>query len=282
MKSGYIFTIVALAVFIAAGSTQGAIISGNFCSEAPIADFPSGKVPAFNWNDLTSPAGFGANDSSSSLIYDNGAPAPGASIAWTVSEGGSQNTNDAVFRPLPPATTGLHIDDGHDQMMAGYLQASKNVTAEPVITLKATGLDTVALGGSYSVYVYFDGNGDVESDTSRALFRIWGSEQDFIDGLAPLETYYGRDATGTNYAVSNTGADPDSEYVPITSTDEFNPTEGNYVVFDGLEGNEFFVRISGVAGQHGAALNGFQIVPEPATMAILAVGGLAIIKRRSR
>jgi len=274
---------IGLALLMVAGlsvAVQAGVISGNYCSVAPIADEPAGVVPAFNWNDLTGPAGFGPTGSMSNPKYSDGSIAAGVTIYWSTSDGGSQNTNDYVFRPFPPATLGNHIQDGHDQLMAGYLQASKYSSSEPVITLRLTGLSPAAFGGSYDVIIYFDGDDDVQNTVSRAQIRIWNSLADYQNSLAPLATYYGRDKTGNNFPVDHTVAGFLGDYTQIVSTDEFNPTEGNYVRFSGLTGSEFFVRMVGVAGQHGVAMNGFQVIPEPATVGLMAVGLAALLRRR--
>jgi hypothetical protein len=266
-------------VAIAGSTVQASVIGGNFCSVAPIMNDPAGLVPAGSWNDLTSVAGYGANDSKANAIYSDGSNS-GATLTWAVSEGGSQNTNDEVYRPKPPATLGLDVDDGHDQMMAGYLQASKNSAATPWISLKATGLNVADFGGSYSVILYSDGDDDIASMTGYETFSIYSSEAAYIGGSPALATYYGRDKSAVNYAVTSDGTNPLAVYQQVVSMNPASPTEGNYARFDGLTGSEFYVRIEGIAGQHGAALNGFQIVPEPATLAFLGLGGLAMLRRR--
>jgi hypothetical protein len=244
---------------------------------------PAGVQPAGSWNDLTSPAGYGANDSKANLLYSDGSVAVGTTATWAVSEGGSQNTNDEVYRPKPPATLGLDIDDGHDQMMAGYLQASKNSATTPWITLTVTGIDVAAFGGSYSIVLYSDGDDDIASNAGAQQFTLYSSVADYLLGDSEA-SYYGRDKTGTNYSITNDGSNPTSVYQQIVSTNSLSPTEGNYVQFDGLTGTDFVVRIAGAPGVHGAALNGFQIVqtivPEPASFALLGISGLALLRRR--
>lgn len=281
-------TIAASVLAFALSPAWGTVVSGNYCSVAPIVDFPAGVIAVGNWNDLTGPASYGPNGSILNPIYDNGTTATGTKFSWTTSDGGSQNTNDYVFRPFPPNTLGNHIQDGHDQLMAGYLQASKHSSSNPVITLLGENLNTSAFGGSYDVIVYFDGDDDVQSNTSRVQFRVWNTEQDAIDGYAPLASYYGRDAVGSNFSVDHTVAGSLSDYMQINSTNEFAPTLGNYVMFSGLTGSEFYIQMTGVAGQSGVSMAGFQVasapVPEPLTITTMALtaGAMAGYVRRRR
>ncbi|MFP4053577.1 MAG: PEP-CTERM sorting domain-containing protein [Phycisphaerae bacterium] len=268
------FCSIAVVLTMVAGIAGAETLAANWCSVANVANPPAGVVPTLGWNDFTGPAGFSPTDSSSDPLYASGATATGVTVSWTTSDGGSQNTNDYVLRPSD-------IQDGHDEMMAGYLQASKYSSAEPVITLEVTGLNVQDFGGSYDVYVYFDGDDDVTGATSRAMFRIYDSKATFDGGGGPLLTYFGRD-DGSDFAVDHTVAGDLSDYEQIVSTDEFNPTAGNYVQFSGLELDQFYVRIVGVAGQHGVAMNGFQVVREPTTMALLGLGGIAAIFRRRK
>lgn len=286
---------LAITGLLAVGSAQAAI-SGNFCSVAPIVDFGPGVgvVPLLNWNDLTEPAGYSAGGSVAGpmLISHTGASlAPSVSLAWDVPNGGAQNTNDNITRPVAPSSLGNDIQDGHDQMMTGYLQASRKAPTflTPYITFSGSGM-TQAFTGSYSVILYIDGDSDVQSGAvtpnanNQYAVSIW---TDATKTVSLGTTVYGRDVT--DFTSSHTVADSLADYTRVTSTINGSPTVGNYVQLDGLTSDSFYIEIVGVAagtnglsnnGGHGVALNGFQIVPEPASLSLMALGGLLLLRRR--
>jgi hypothetical protein len=252
----------------------GGRISGNFCSVAQIVDFPAGAESTPWWNDLTSPAGFGANSFDPPNTIDGTNPAfqfadqsdiPDAvALEWNAANG-TQNTNDNISRPADVPT-------GHDQMFAGYLQSGL-AQSGPLIEFEGSGLSSV-YGGDYRILLYSDG---------KATFSIWETEADYLAGDPALQTYYGQDASDFPTAAHGS-SDPLLDYELITSTDPNNPTQGNYVAFSGLTADTFYIRIDGEASLHGAALNGFEIVPEPNAL-VLLIGGLAsagLLGRRRR
>lgn len=281
----FAFVAVAVSAALLAAPTDASakVIAGNFCSVAQIVDFPAGVNETPWWNDLTDPAGFGANEAydppakiegtNPDFKYSDLSDVPdGVSVEWDAA-GGSQNTNDDVVRPTDVPT-------GHDQLFAGYLQSSL-AQSGPLIQLYGAGMDT-AFTGPIDIYLYFDGDEDVEG-TGKGTFELYATKQDYLDGFNPLQTYYGRD-DGSDFPDSTHTGGPGTlaDYEQITSTDPLNPTVGNYVVFSGVTTDTFYVRIVGQAGNQGAALNGFEIVPEPTTMALLGLGGFGAFIRRRR
>lgn len=262
---GWIVATLAVAV-VSVNGALAAAISGNFCSVANVQNPPAGVVETSVWNNLTSTAGFGGFGSSSALLYEDNSAA-GVTVSWAGSAGVSQNTNDSVDRSTD-------VDDGHDEMMTGYLQASKFGPAgyTPEITLEVTGIDLAAFGGAYDVILYFDGDGDIESTSGYASIEI-------DDGVTFQPTLYARDE-GLQYALQNDGSDPLSVYSQITSTSSASPSVGNYAVFSGLTGTSFLATLTGIGSEHGVALNGFQIVPEPASWMLLGSGMLLAFRRR--
>lgn len=281
--------LLAAVLMITAGANAG-IVSGNFCSVAHIADEPAGLVPVGGWNDYTGPGGYGAaatvTSGAGQIQYaDSSLVASGLALSWDVSPSGSQNTNDNVDRPIV-GTIGADIDDGHDQMMTGYLQVSRFTNAIPILRFTGSGLNVIA--DSYDLILYLDGDGDVQPDgtTANNQYQV-GIWTDATKTTALATMVFGRDAD--NYALVNDGTTPLAQYVQVTSTVDGSPTEGNYVRFSGLSSDSFYVEIEGVLGGtnglsndggHGIALNGFQIVPEPMTLSLLGLGALLLRRRK--
>ncbi|BDS07843.1 hypothetical protein NT6N_28830 [Oceaniferula spumae] len=68
-----------------------------------------------------------------------------------------------------------------------------------------------------------------------------------------------------------------------------NNDEGNYIVLSGISGSSYNLSAQGAGALSGsplrAPINGIQIiqvVPEPSTTALLALGSLALISRRRK
>jgi len=103
----------------------------------------------------------------------------------------------------------------------------------------------------YDLYVYYNSS----AVTNAQTFTIRGTTMSLI-------------------GFENPGAD-------AALVDSQNGTvDGNYVVFSGLTGADVIVDASSAAGY--VYMSGFQVVevPEPLTMSLLAMGGLALIRRR--
>jgi hypothetical protein len=271
-----------------------ATISGNYCSTAQIVDYPAGVHPVANWNDYTEVApggGYNPTDTADLVITNTGADVTGTvNVSWAMPNGGAQNSNDQITRPNPGDTIGNDIDDGHDQMMTGYLSATRKSPLTPTYSLTVSGLS--ALFTSYDVIVYFDGDSDVQPDNTTANNQfstgIWA---DGTKAASLGSMLYGRDTE--DFADVHTVAGDLGDYEQIVSTTNGTPTAGNYVRYSNLTSDSFFLEALGVSagadglgndGGHGIGVTGFQIVgiPEPSSLFMLGFVGIFGLLRRRR
>jgi hypothetical protein len=113
--------------------------------------------------------------------------------------------------------------------------------------------------GGYDVYVYF-----APSSGNNTLDLTIGDT-----------TYYAQlDSGSSNYSGS---------FDQVTSELNYARESGNYVKFSGISGNSFTLKASSNIG-NTIAITGMQIVsvPEPATMGLLASGGIIALLFRRR
>ncbi len=100
-----------------------------------------------------------------------------------------------------------------------------------------------------------------------------------------LYVYYNSSAVGNaqDFTIRGTSMSLKGYEVPGVDTalvESDGTINGNYVVFRGLTASD--VTIDDTMDTYYVYMNGFQVVevPEPLTMSLLALGGLALVRRR--
>jgi hypothetical protein len=261
----------ALAAFLAAlvSAHAAPVINGNFCSVANIQDPPAGLVSGSSaWNDLTSTTGgYSASDTSYGSLNAGAAPKndlklagggdvpAGVSISWSSQ---AHDTHDGRNSP------GFSTVTGHQQLYAGYIMSFNT------ISISLTGLDLVYNDGNgYRVFLYMDG--DFGTAATPVLYSV--STTNFTTGAG--QAFYGQDDADF-IAVGN------DTYKQITSTTPGNYQSGNYVEITGLSGDGT-IYITKLGGSGSAvALNGFEVIPEPSTWALIGIGSAFVLWRTRR
>jgi hypothetical protein len=209
-----------------------------------------------NWNNLT---GFAGTAAAGALVDGNGAVVAGTTASWTSQNLWTINTPD-------PA-------DQNAALMKGYLDT--NDTSMTTITVGSI----PATWQKYDIYVYLDG----DSNGGRAGNYTISSA---IDGTMTTTV---SDAANWDLATAGgafTRANENAE--SMTTTPGFTP--GNYVVFPGRTDLNFTLTSQGsYAGAlpprapiSAIQLVATQVIPEPTSLSILALGALALGARARR
>jgi len=230
----------------------------------------AGVVAQDHWNNLdeqgaSDPAATDPNFHPISLVQDDDGTAStssfsnsGATLAW---DGFSARD-----------TTGTSGDDqANDELMDGFHEAeSANATQ-----LRVRNLPSSYTSVGYHVTVYLD-----HSDDRRAA--EWTVTED-PDGSAATQSHWARAMSGADFSSGGNG------FVESTATTLAAAPNANYVRFESLTDPNFDLGPTDSDQSIGSfgrfvGITGFQIVPvpEPASLALVVIGGLCLIPRRHR
>ena len=212
-----------------------------------------GGAAQSNWNNLAGPTGTAAPGT----LVRRGGEASAATVTWT--------SNNAYS-----VATGAPADQDA-ALMKGYLDTSNTSTTSVTIS----GLPTEWL--SYDVYVYIDG----DSNGGRAGNYTITSATDGTRTATVSDTAnWNLAAAGGAFTRANENAND------LTTDPGFTP--GNYLVFTDMHDLSFTLTATGSlagASPPRAPINAIQfvateMVPEPGSMTLLALGALALGGRR--
>lgn len=247
------------------------------------------------------------NGAADALLPTESAGAPGyAQVGWNNMGrwGATVAINDSTGAATGATTTwdsnntwndGAGVASPNAKLMNGYLDATgqTNVNTPPYQffwnenkpEVYITGLAAWLTGqgaASYKVVVYTDGD-----NASGRKGEYW--LQAATGGDPP--TVLGADLTSHVFVSDVSNFSGTFTEVPLSANTLATAGEGNFLVFSDVSADSFILRTeewpSGVAGDAlRAQINGIQIipnvVPEPASIAVLALAGAGLISRRRR
>src|SRR6266850_688041 len=272
---------------------------------AALAGAASAGPIGINYVDIGDPGV--QNGTADALLPTESAGAPGhAQVGWNNMGrwGATVPLNDSTGAATTATTTWDSSNTWNDvawvgspnaKLMNGYLDATGqpndnsipygffNNANKPEVYVSGLAAWLTAQGAaSYKVVVYTDGD-----NTSGRKGEYWLQS---ATGDPALATVLGPDLTSHVFVSDVSNFSGTFTEVPLSANTLATAGEGNFLVFTGVRADSFILRTeeypSGVAGDAlRAQINGIQIiavVPEPATIGLLALAGFGLLSRRRR
>jgi len=142
----------------------------------------------------------------------------------------------------------------------------------------ASGLRTSAIGNNGNLMDgYIEGN-----DVNSADVTVSGLLGDFVGDTYDVYIYLGDDAGGRN-ATLTFNADGGTGYTSNIFTGLFIAGT-DYILYIGVMGDSFTASVSSADNSNRSGITGIEVVgtaiPEPGSLALLGLGGLALLRRR--
>ncbi len=225
------------------------------------AEEVAGVVPRSNWNNIQADGTNYGAFTFENLVDDSGQTTD-ATYAYDSTGGGGN------FNTVGPT------DTPDERMMASY-QGTYEGGEESFFTISGLSGPYVELG--YEVYVYWGGADAQFADEGDEMLLRSTIE---VDGDPIGDPYY------MGY-IAFDHWDGDFAQTPVTSQTEFMDEgawgEYNYAHFTGLNAESFTIRAEAPMDRR-VGISGIQVVaiPEPASLALMGLGGLLLVARRRR
>ncbi len=226
----------------------------------------AGEVPLANWNNVVFPSG---SVTSFSVGAGELVDADGNTTQTTLdfSSDGDSSQQSFLGRPVENDTPDQHMMNSGAVAFGGAQVQTWTFEDLPA-----------DLAENFEVLVYWGGTPSAagEDDDIRTKYTING--ESFV-------LRYQEGAEPADPEVEHWLQPPaNGEFVLGTGTDGTTATFGpNYVLFSGLSGDSFDLTVERATGSDSRpGLSGIQIIPEPASLALMCLGSLLLIRRQRR
>ena len=237
-------TAILLMLSLCTAAAQAAVVSWNYNRYADAyadqATDVAGVVPASYWNDTWL-------DGRATDLLDSTGAATTIDISW-------ESFNSWSIEAAHPGTDA----DGsyNKEILNGYLNSGP-ASWSPAITYSAVTLTEIQYD-TYDIIVYFssdaaDREGDVTDGTTTYSFNTLGADSTASASALLVQT---TDVAGTY------------------------TTAANYAIFTGLTGDTQTLTVQMRDDDEWGGIAAIQIVPEPATVSLVGLGALALIRKR--
>jgi hypothetical protein len=261
------WTIAFATLFTVAAGTRGASIAVNFVNTAETDGTPNNYLAPSDTAGVVSQAYW------TSLIVTDPDDGNGTgSITNAVNDSGTATTLDVSLGPLDygsgektyPTGFGGNYNWGSQNTGDAEMHAG-GVNFSPLIVLSQIPY------ASYDVYLYMQGGSNGGNAGGTASLAVGAGGSGTVD-------------TTVFYYHGYTGAYSPPYYFQVTSTDSGNPGSGNYFLWQNCTADTLDVSFEANGAIYDAGTVGIQIVetPEPASLALLALGGLVLLPSRKR
>ena len=260
----------------------------------------SALVNPANWSNNTAPAGWASGDIGT--IHNAAIDNVGSIVNWNPTQSTAlyltgdtslKGTGDATFAKLVGTTVDIHFQDTASLTFGGdfrvgegnntgvfnlYIQDSATINMDAAVGdvwMTQRESHTFQSGGTINVARFIVNHSTATHEFSGGTINMLISDAGVF---LPRGNF---NFIGTGGTVTQVG-DHTAWYESLVSNTNATGTNNNHIQIGGVTTSALDLNKFNISYSAGTGLTTFELVPEPATMSLLALGGVAMLKRRKK